>query len=486
MWQPLALGLPEALSPSVLAALEAVWVLGAACWIVHERRSPAATLAWILALAAMPLIGVPVYLLLGPRRFARKKSRLSVLRRARGAYLDAWDRATARDLSALGQLARLAIRLQAPPPETARGLVLYTEGDPFFTAVEADIAAARHHVHFEMYIFERDACGVRIRDALAAAARRGAQVRLLVDDVGSPALGERFLGPLREAGARVERFNPMLMGRLRGNSANFRTHRKIVVCDGRVGFTGGMNVSDDQSAAVRGAAAWRDTAVRIEGAAVHGLQLAFLENWAFATGETGSPVPVAALRDFFPEEPAGDLEIQIVPSGPDQDASAVGHLYVAAIAGARQRAWITTPYFVPDEPILAALSSAALRGVDVRLLLPRATDSRVVDAASRTYHDGLLAAGVRIWLYGPPMLHAKTCVVDEEVGLVGTANLDARSLRLNFEVTAVLYGPHPAAALAEVFERDLAQAAEKRGREADAPFLSRLFASAARLLGPQL
>jgi cardiolipin synthase len=178
--------------------------------------------------------------------------------------------------------------------------------------------------------------------------------------------------------------------------------------------------------------------------------------------------------------------VQIVPSGPDLDVSAVGHLYVAAIGGARQRVWVTTPYFVPDEPILAALSSAALRGVDVRLLLPLATDSRVVDAASRTYHDGLLAAGVRIWLYGPPMLHAKTCVVDEEVGLVGTANLDARSLRLNFEVTAVLYGPRPAAALAEIFDRDLAGAREKRGREADAPFLSRLGASAARLLGPQL
>ncbi len=486
MWHPLALGLPEGLSPGVLAALEVAWILGAASWIVLQRRSPAATLAWILALAAMPLVGIPVYLLLGPRRFARKKLRRSVLRRARGPYLDAWDRATARELSDLGQLARLAIRLEAPPPETARGLVLYTEGDPFFAAVEADILAARHHVHVEMYIYERDACGARIRDALAAAARAGAEVRLLVDDVGSPALGERFLRPLLAAGGRVERFNPMLLGRLRGNSANFRTHRKIVVCDGRVGFTGGMNVSDDQSAAVRGAAAWRDTAVRIEGAAVHGLQLAFLEDWAFATGETTAAVPAAALRAYFPEEPAGDLEVQIVPSGPDLDASAVGNLYVAAIGAARQRVWITTPYFVPEESLLATLVSAALRGVDVRLLLPLKTDSRVVDAASRTYHDALLAAGARIWLYGPPMLHAKTCVVDGDVGLVGTANLDSRSLRLNFEVTAVLYGPRPAEALADVFERDLAVAREKRGREADAPFLSRLGASAARLLGPQL
>jgi cardiolipin synthase len=485
MWHALDLALPEALSPGLLVALEAVWVVVAGCWMVLQRRSPTATLAWILALAALPVVGVAIYLAVGPNRFARKKSRLSLLRRSRGTYLDAWERATARELSDLGQLARLAIRLEAPPPETARSLTLYAGGDAYYAAVEAEVRAARHHVHVEMYIFERDGCGARMVEALAAAARGGAEVRLLVDDAGSPRLPERFLRPLLEAGGRVERFNPVLMARLRGNSAIFRTHRKIVICDGRVGFTGGINVSDQQSAAARGDAAWRDTAIRLEGAAVHGLQLAFLENWAFATGGA-SPVPRATLRHYFPEEPPGDFEVQIVPSGPDQDLSAVAHLHVAAIGAARQRVWISTPYFVPDEALAASLASAALRGVDVRLILPFATDSRVVDAASRTYHDPLVRAGARIWLYGPPMLHAKTCVVDEDVAIVGTANLDNRSLRLNFEITAVLYGPRPAAALAELFERDLAIARPKLEREADAPFLSRLAASAARLLSPQL
>ena len=164
----------------------------------------------------------------------------------------------------------------------------------------------------------------------------------------------------------------------------------------------------------------------------------------------------------------------------------MAHLHVAAIGAARQRVWISTPYFVPDEALAASLASAALRGVDVRLILPSATDSRVVDAASRTYHDALSRAGARIWLYGPPMLHAKTCLVDDDVAIVGTANLDNRSLRLNFEVTTILYGTRPAAALAELFERDLAAARPKLEREADAPFLSRLAASAARLLSPQL
>ncbi|HET8733852.1 MAG TPA: phospholipase D-like domain-containing protein, partial [Anaeromyxobacteraceae bacterium] len=336
MWHPLAFGLPEALSPRLLAALEAAWILAAACWMLLQRRSPTATVAWILALAAMPVVGVLVYLVVGPNRFARKKIRLSILRRARGAYLDTWDRATARELSDLGQLARLAIRLEAPPPETARGLTLYAGGDPYYAAIEADVRAARHHVHVEMYIFERDGCGARMIEALAAAARAGAEVRLLVDDAGSPRLPARFLRPLVEAGGQVARFNPMLLGRLRGNSAIFRTHRKLVICDGRVGFTGGINVSDAQSAAASGDAAWRDTAIRLEGAAVHGLQLAFLENWAFAT-EQASPVPRASLRDYFPDEPAGDFEVQIVPSGPDQEDTAVGHLHVAAIGAARQR-----------------------------------------------------------------------------------------------------------------------------------------------------
>lgn len=468
-------------TPAVWGTAEAVWAIAAAIWILLERRPPASTVAWILAMAAMPVVGAAVYLVLGPRRFDRKKLRLALLRRARTGYLDAWEEASSRQLTRAGQLARLAVELEAPPPETARSVALLATGDAFVGAVVDAIDAARHHVHAEFYIYEPDRAGRRVRDALAAAARRGVQVRLLVDDAGSASLRDRFLAPLREAGGVVERFNPVLIGRLRGNSANFRTHRKIVVCDGRVGFTGGMNVSDDQSASASGEAAWRDTAVRIEGSAVHGLQLTFLENWAFASGAS-----LPRGRDYFPEEPPGPHDVQIVPSGPDQDAPVLTLLHVAAIGAARERVWVTTPYFVPDEPILAALQSAALRGVDVRLLVPRRTDARVVDAAGRTFHDGLAAAGVKLHLYGPPMLHAKTLVVDRELAIVGTANLDNRSLRLNFEVTAILYGAEAAGAVAAMFEEDLRRAAPPRRREADGPFLARLGGSVARLLASQL
>lgn len=468
----------------VLAALELAWVIGVSVWILLERRPPVSTLAWILALAALPIIGAAVYLALGPRRLRRKKLRAALLRRSRPRYLAAWREAEARELTGEGQLARLAVALDAPPPETARSVTLLADGDAFLASLEEAIAGARHHVHAEFYIFEAGRAGARIRDALAAAARRGVRVRLLVDGVGAAGLRRRYLRALVDAGGEVAWFNPVLLARLRGGSGNFRTHRKIVVCDGRVGFTGGMNVSDDQSSAASGTSAWRDTSVRIEGGAVRGLQLTFAENWAFATDTGLSPEEDPAA--YFPPLPPGPLDVQIVPSGPDQEVPVLSALYATAFALARERVWVTTPYFVPDEPVFAAMIAAALRGVDVRLLVPRRTDSRLVDAAARTYFDALADAGAKIFLHGPPMLHAKTCLVDRDFAMVGTGNLDNRSLRLNFEVTAILYDDEPVEALAALFERDLAAAEPRRGRERDAPFATRLAGSFARLLAPVL
>jgi len=473
-------------SPAFLLA-EVAWVAGVAAWMVSERRSPAATLAWILALSAIPLLGIPVYLWLGPRRLRRKSLRRALARRAIGPVLDAWERTRAGDLDPSGQLMRLGTRLDCAPPARARGLALYAEGDACYDAIAAAVEGARGHVHAEYYIFEPDRTGARIRDALAGAARRGVDVKLLADAAGSARLSRRFLRPLLDAGGRFAFFNPVLHRRLGQRIANFRTHRKIVVVDGIVGFTGGMNVSDDHSRAVRGQAAWRDSHLRLEGPAVHGLQATFLENWAFATRLDGWSGSLDELRRrYFPDDGGGGHPVQIVASGPDQAVPAIQALYFAAIAGARERVWITTPYFVPDEPLAAALASAARRGVDVRLVLPAATDSALVDAAGRTFHDELLAAGARIHLFGPPMVHAKTCVVDDGLAIVGTANLDNRSMRLNFEVVAAAYGGPLVGALSELFEDHLARARPKTWKEAREPFGRRLYASAARLLAPQL
>ncbi len=466
-------------------ALEIAWILFVAGWMLHERRSPAATLAWMLALSGIPLLGIPVYLLIGPRRLERKKLRMAMARRAVDPARHWWEERTAAELPFPGQLARLATTLDAWPPETALDARFYAGGDETYDAIVEAVRAARRHIHCEYYIFEPDRAGTRLCQALAERARAGVSVRLLVDGIGSSRLGRRFLEPLREAGGQVARFNRLLLGRALRGLANFRTHRKIVVVDGAVGFTGGINVCDDHSRAARGEAAWRDTHLRLEGAAVHGLQATFLEDWAFATRGRDA-LRWDDLQACFPPAPRGPHWAQVVASGPDQDVHAIEALYFAAIAGARERLWITTPYFVPSEALAAALASAALRGVDVRLLLPERTDAFIVDAAGRTYHDALAGAGVKIHLYGPPMVHAKTMVVDHDLAIVGTANLDNRSLRLNFEVVAAVYGEAAAGELANLFQADLARARPRARQEEQDPFGRRLAASAARLLSPLL
>ena len=293
---------------------------------------------------------------------------------------------------------------------------------------------AQRHVHLEYYTWEPDRIGTRFRDLLCDKASSGVEVRLLVDAIGSAWLGRRFVRPLQEAGAQFARFNPISLARLRPDLINFRTHRKIVVCDGRVGFTGGINICDEHAATVTGARAWRDTHLRLEGPPVGDLQLAFLEDWHFATGRA------PCTRDYFParDSRATGPWVQILASGPDEDSYAIEKFCFAAIAGAQRRVLVTTPYFVPNEPLLLALTTAALRGVNVQILVPQRSDSRLVTAAARSYFEELVRVGVRVHEYASSMLHAKTLVVDD-LALVGTANMDNRSFRLNFEVAAALF-----------------------------------------------
>ncbi len=470
-----------------LAIGEAVWVVGLSIWIVSERRSPAATFAWVLALTGLPLVGIPLYLVFGPRRLHRKKlrhqrsidsvGRDSPVRRRRSPEV-VRGLPTGNDVRAL---VRLATAAKQSAPSRASRVTLLADGDGCYDAIAGAIGAARHHVHLEYYIWEPDCIGTRFRDLLCDCARRGVEVRLLVDAIGSARFGRRFARPLLDAGVQLARFNPISLARLRPDLMNFRTHRKIVVCDGRVGFTGGVNVCDAHSAAARGDRAWRDSHLQLEGTPVGDLQLAFLEDWHFATGDA----PSAA--DYFPHHSRADAGpwVQVLASGPDDESYAIEKFCFAAIAGARQRVLVTTPYFVPTEPLLLALGTTALRGVDVQILVPQRSDSRLVTAAARSYFDELVRVGVRIHEYQSTMLHAKTLVVDD-IGLIGTANMDHRSFRLNFEVAAALLDRSLAASLAEMFQADLQQAAEYRSQHRRAGAWQRFSEAAARLLSPLL
>ncbi|MBS0454566.1 MAG: cardiolipin synthase [Proteobacteria bacterium] len=454
-------------------------------WIVMQRRAPVSTVSWILSLALLPILGFFIYYFLGPQRLV--KQRLKRLRSKASANAQA-DLALLRDAQerappALRQLAELGTATCGLPVSSATGVELLSGGARTYDAIFQAIREARHHVHLEYYIYEPDKIGTQLRDLLIERAKEGVAVRLLIDALGSKRIGRQFMAPMREVGIEVALFHDTKIGRRLRPVTNYRTHRKIVVCDGRVGFTGGVNITDEEDKRTR-PDAYHDVHVRLEGSVVRWLQTTFLEDWTYATGDVPRDID-ADLPQLLPRVEAGDIPVQIITSGPDSQLEAIHRMHVAAINASTQRAWLTTPYFVPGEPAMMALTSAALRGVDVRLLVPRRSDSLIVSAAARSYFEELMAAGVKVWEYKERMLHSKTLVVDDNCAMIGTANFDNRSFRLNFEVCAVVYGPELTKPLAAQFETDLHSSSGVRGLRKQ-PFLRRLGDASARLFSPLL
>lgn len=474
---------------TLFALVELAYVIPLAIVIVLEKRPPLATIAWLLGLAVLPVAGFAVWFLLGPRRLRRRRTRREEMRRRMRVSFDAWDVLRGESRGTLSdrvdawerQLIALGLNGSAAPVSGGNEVTVLLNGTNTFRALAEAIRAARHHVHVEYYIFADDRIGRRFRDLLIEKAREGVEVRLLVDAVGSIWLRSTFLKPLIDAGGEVGFFNPVAFTRWRP-ALNLRNHRKIVVVDGEVGFTGGINVGDEYAGLDPSVGHWRDTHVRLRGPAVKGLQLVFLEDWSFTTGK-GVSGP-----DYFRQVPqVGDEIVQVCASGPDDLWSSTEQMLFAAITGARDRIRLTTPYFVPDGPVLRALETAALRGIDIELLVPRRSDSRVVTAAARSYYDELLKAGMHIREYLPGMLHAKTMTVDGHLAFIGTANLDVRSFRLNYEVTAVIYGRETAAELDAAFEHDRLFSREiTLDDRTNMRMRDRLLEASARLLSPLL
>ena len=506
---------------TILTVAEIVYVVVLATWILFEKRPAVSTIAWILSLIALPYIGFIIFFLLGPRRLVRKRLKFS---RARGQARADTAKAIHPPLARpedprVCQLDRLAVGSGEPPADLCDEVKIFHDAASTYDAIESAIRGAKHHIHVAYYIFDSGRAGSRLADLLMARAKEGLTVRVLLDHVGSSAMKRSMIDAMRASGIKFAWFNSVAFSRIRLR-IDFRNHRKIVVCDGAVGFTGGVNVCDDYvpeldaalaapdlgspvrapSAGVallataskepsarkrirrRQPAPWRDTHLRLRGDAVRWLQLTFLEDWQYATGY------VPREHDYFPAPTGkGPHQVQVVASGPDRACEPIQRLYFAAMGLAQTRVLVTTPYFVPDDAILTALTTAALRGVDVRILVPRRSDSLVVTAAARSYYDGVLAAGARVYEYQPTMIHAKTLVVDDFFSSVGTVNMDNRSFRLNFEITAILYGREHADELAEQFRRDcqLAKEIKKHSRE-NLPLRWRAAEAGARVLSPLL
>lgn len=427
--------------------------------VLLRKKEPAATFAWIFVLLAFPLVGIVLFWYLGRDRVRRplryRKSEVAPFRsRIDDRISDQFpthraerDEIIAAQPEELRGVMRLAAQMGRGEIRGGNTVGVLVGAPPVYDAMLEAIEAAVDHVHLEYYIFRPDTTGKRILAALEVAAKRGVAVRLLYDGFGSAGLGPACRA-LKRAGGHATPFFPLDPIR-RASTINLRNHRKVMVVDGQIGLCGGVNVGNMFLP-------WKDVHLRIEGPAVADLQAIFVEDWYFATRMdlTSSAVfPDIARRH-------GGSIVQVVESGPDERIESIHRVFFAAIAAARRTVWITTPYFVPDRAVLVALQTAALRGVDVKVIVPRESNHRVTFHAGRSFYDELLAAGVHIHEYLPGMLHTKAMVVDDRFATVGSANLDVRSFRLNFEMIAVLYAPDDVARFARIFEEDLAATEE--------------------------
>lgn len=479
--------------------ISAAWVAAAAIASAHavlHKRDVRAAIGWVGLVWLVPFVGAALYGLFGINRIRRRASELRQQRRSPllapppgsgpGPVPAIGERPRpsallapgARSLSAIARLLDAMTRL---PLTAGNRITPLVSSEEAFAAMLAAIDGARRSVALASFIFDNDRAGRRFAEALAAAHRRGVRVRVLVDGVGVRYAYPRITTRLRRLGVPVAEFLPSFVP-LRLAYANLRNHRKILLVDGRLAFTGGMNIREGYLRPANDPRAMHDVHFRLEGPVSAHLALTFADDWAFTTGE------VLAGEDWFPElGEAGATPARGIAGGPDEDFERIRWTLLAALAAARRRVRIVSPYFLPDRVLASALTVAALRGVAVEIVLPRRGNLRLVQWASKAKLDRLLAAGCRVWETPPPFDHAKMMTVDGAWSLIGSSNWDERSLRLNFEFDVEGYGRELAAELDALID------ARRRGAEeltlaaaADRPLAIKLRDGAAWLLSPYL
>jgi cardiolipin synthase len=401
--------------------------------IITERRSPASALAWMMAIAFVPYAGVPLYLMFGGRKMrhmVHEKPPLPDDSDPEHLALHFGD-------PAFGQISTLMPeRFHGVYPLIGKNrVVLLTSGEQAFDEAMHLIGEARQRIDIATFILGRDDTGRAFVDALAKKAAQGVAVHLLLDAVGCVKISRRFLSPLTDAGGATAFFMPMMRLPMRGR-ANLRNHRKMLIVDGEKSMVGGMNYSAEYMGAYSPKGHWVDISFMVEGPVVSQMHDIFIQDWAFAAKETISRLPHS--KGVSSERQAA---LQLIASGPDVRTDTLREAIIHALFRARRRVWIVTPYFVPDQTLTEALCMAAHRGVDVRLIIPRRSNHLVADLARETYLRQLDEAGATTMYFVPEMLHAKAVVVDEDLAIVGSANMDMRSLLLNYEVALCVYTP---------------------------------------------
>jgi cardiolipin synthase len=469
----------------VFAALEILGLICAMTAIMRARTSQGAT-AWAISLLTIPYLAVPLFLIFGSRNFqgyvSRRKTSDAKLNREWKEFRDYFEKARCRRK---GESQKLDVfeSLAEVPFTCARSLTLLQDGEQFFPALKEALQSAKESICFQFYVFKDDEIGLEIAEVLKAKARSGVKVRILYDSLGSQSAHRRFFRDLGAAGCEVA---PFISTRFRLPTfrfqINFRNHRKLVIVDNDIAFVGGLNVGDEYLSRDKKIGRWRDTHLKIVGSpAIQGLQC-FVADWYWSTSKVIDFKAQQAL-----EKIGGNSPTLILATGPVglRENGSLGMLN--AIHGAQTRLWISTPYFVPDEQIIAALQLAALRGVDVRVLVAKKTDQKIARLASFTYFDELLPSGIKIYEFKAGFLHQKVLLVDDDLAYVGSTNFDNRSFRLNFEIGAWVQAKEFAGEVETMLNRDFSNSALMDIKTIERMTLGRQLACAtARLLAPVL
>lgn len=430
--------------------------------VIYDTRSSTKTLAYLLLIVFLPVIGIVIYFSVGvnyrknqlySKKIIRDERLMSEINEKIANYsnqilLNGTDAA-----KQFRKIVNLLTKEESSPICRGNAVKLLTNGEEKFKEVLEALRLAKHNIHIEYYIYEDDTIGNEIASILEEKAKEGVEIRFIYDDFGSRTLRKKLVPRLQAAGVEIFPFYKIVIHAL-ANRMNYRNHRKIIVIDGKTAFTGGINVSDRyiNSPNNKETTYWRDTHLRIDGPAVFYLQYLFITDWNFCSGHQLNPTPTYFPRDYIMES---NTMVQIAASGPDSKKPSILLILLQAIGSAIKEIFITTPYFIPDEGLLDALIAASLGGVDVKLLVPETSDSTFVDWAAKSYFADLLNAGVTIYLYQKGFVHAKTLVIDEELSMIGTANMDYRSFELNFEVNALVYDSVFAGRLRQTFIDDL-------------------------------
>lgn len=465
--------------------------------ILLQKRNPISSIAWILSLSVLPVIGLFIYHFFGPKKIEKQKMSREQKRLFVHRQQEIWKNriepaALDNKFKPIVNLIRQTTNM---PPTYTTDYEIYSGGTATYKAIFKAIEEAKEHILLEYYIFAPDQTGTALRDLLIKKLNDGLKVFLLVDGMGSFRLRRRFMRDFEKAGGYLSYFHQLVPGHS-FSLINFRNHRKIVICDSKIAFTGGVNITDTQDLRID-PNAYHDVHMSFQGPIVDWFETVFAEDWHYSNPDNNKLLDYLRCKSderlrlhnhqvqvISENVKIPPLSMQLIPSGPESDLAPILRVMVEAMHQAQERIYLTTPYLVPDQSALFALTSASMRGVDVKVLVPKKTDTYIVGKAAQAWYEDLIKSGIEVYTYLPRMLHTKTLIIDDDISFIGSTNFDYRSFYLNFELSVINYGEKINKSLSEEFYQTLEES--KLVVLKKLSLKERLIQASARLLSPIL